>query len=61
MQGLSSFYDGQVLPTLFPNNNLSIMIEAANDTEAIFVVSYGSEAEIVTPPAYACNVSLRQT
>ena len=36
------------------------MTEVANDTEAIFVVSYGSEAEIVTPPAYACNVSLRQ-
>lgn len=33
------------------------MIEDTNGTDAIFVVSYGSEAEIVTPPAYACNAS----
>lgn len=58
LQGLSSFYDGQNLPTLFPNNNLTVMIEETNRTDAIFVTSYGSEAEIVTPPAYACNASI---
>ena len=57
LQGLSSFYDGQNLPTLFPNNNLTVMIEETNKTDAIYVISYGSEAEIVTPPAYACNAS----
>ena len=61
LQGLSSFHDGQVLPTLFPNNNLTVMVDEANNTEAIFIVSYGSEAEIVTPPAYACNVRLHQS
>ncbi|KAL0022767.1 hypothetical protein WJX79_002551 [Trebouxia sp. C0005] len=59
LPGLSSFYDGQNLPTLFPNNNLTVMIEETNRTDAIFVTSYGSEAEIVTPPAYACNASMR--
>ena len=57
LQGLSSFYDGQNLPTLFPKNNLTVMIEETNKTDAIFLISYGSEAEIVTPPAYACNAS----
>ncbi|KAL0052238.1 hypothetical protein WJX82_010393 [Trebouxia sp. C0006] len=56
LPGLSSFYDGQILPTLFPKNNLTVMIEETNKTEAIFLISYGSEAEIVTPPAYACNI-----
>ncbi|DBA87350.1 hypothetical protein WJX77_006476 [Trebouxia sp. C0004] len=56
LPGLSSFYDGQSLPTLFPKNNLTVMIEETNRTDAIFVISYGSEAEIVTPPAYACNI-----
>ncbi len=60
LQGLSSFYDGQILPTLFPKNNLTVMIEETNKTEAIFLISYGSEAEIVTPPAYACNASTSQ-
>ncbi len=57
LQGLSSFYDGQNLPTLFPENNLTVMIEETNKTDAIFLISYGSEAQIVTPPAYACNAS----
>ena len=37
--------------------NLTISTETVNNTETVTVISYGSEATIVTPAAYACNVS----
>lgn len=46
-----------VLPTLLDSANLTIMADEVNSTEVVTVVSYGSEATVVTPAAYACNVS----
>lgn len=58
LQESSDFSDDQVsLPTLLPANNLTVMFDDTNSTDTIFVVSYGSEAEVITPPMYACNVS----
>lgn len=46
-----------VFPTLLDNANVTIMADEVNSTEVVTVVSYGSEATVVTPAAYACNVS----
>lgn len=55
---LQNNMDDITLPTLLENANLTIMTDEVNSTEVITVVSYGSEATVVTPAAYACNVSL---
>ena len=57
LQSASDFMDGQVLPTTLENSNLTIMVDEVNNTEFVTVVSYAAEADIVTPAAYACNVS----
>lgn len=57
LQSESDFMDGEVLPTMLENANLTIMLDEVNNTEVVTVVSYASEATIVTPAAYACNVS----
>ena len=49
--------DGEVLPTMLENSNVTIMVDEVNNTEVVTVVSYAAEATIVTPAAYACNVS----
>ena len=49
--------DTITLPTLLENANLTIMADEVNSTEVVTVMSYGSEATVVTPAAYACNVS----
>ena len=49
--------DTITLSTLLENANLTIMADEVNSTEVVTVMSYGSEATVVTPAAYACNVS----
>ena len=49
--------DGEVLPTMLDNSNVTIMVDEVNNTEIVTVVSYASEASVVTPATYACNVS----
>lgn len=46
------------LPTLLTGANLTIMTDEVNSTEVVTVMSFGSEATIVTPASFACNVSL---
>ena len=57
LQSESAFADGEVLPTSLRGSNLTIVTDEVNNTEYITVVGYASEATIVTPAAYACNVS----
>lgn len=57
VQSESDFMDGEVLPTMLENSNVTIMVDEVNNTEVVTVVSYAAEATIVTPAAYACNVS----
>nr|QOL01189.1 putative extracellular protein TR9_002 [Trebouxia lynnae] len=52
----SAFADGEVLPTSLRGSNLTIVTDEVNNTEYITVVGYASEATIVTPAAYACNL-----
>ncbi len=47
-----------VLPTMLAGTNLTIITDEINGTEYITVESFGSETTIVTPAAFACNVSL---
>ena len=47
-----------VLPTVLRDANITLMGEEVNSTEVITVVSYASEATVVTPAAFACNVSI---
>ena len=49
--------DSEVLPTMLENSNVTIMVDEVNNTEIVTVISYASEATVVTPAAYACNVS----
>lgn len=58
LQSESSFTDNQVLPTMLASTNLTIMTDEINGTEYITVDSFGAEATIVTPAAFACNVSV---
>lgn len=58
LQTESDFVDGEVLPTLLMGSNLTILVDEVNSTEIVTVVSYASEAIVVTPAAYACNVSV---
>ena len=58
LQDTDDFEDGAVLQTLLDNGNLTVVVETQNGTDSVFITSYGSEAAVVTPPAYACNVSL---
>lgn len=57
LQSESNFIDGEVLPTMLENSNVTIMVDEVNNTEIVTVISYASEATVVTPAAYACNVS----
>ena len=57
MQSESAFTDGEVLPTTLRRSNLTIIVDEVNSTEIITVLSYAAEATIVTPAAFACNVS----
>ena len=54
---MQSEMDTVTLPTLLTGANLTIMTDEVNSTEVVTVVSFASEATIVTPPAFACNVS----
>jgi len=47
-----------VLPTMLAGTNLTIITDEINGTEYITVESFSSETTIVTPAAFACNVSL---
>ena len=58
LQTLGSFVDGSVLPTFLEGTNVTIATETVNGTETVMVDSYGADTTIVTPAAYACNVSL---
>ena len=49
--------DGEVLPTL-EGGNLTVFTETVNGAEQITIISPGSEGTIITPPQYACHVSL---
>lgn len=49
--------DMVTLPTLLTGANLTIMTDEVNSTEIVTVMSFASEATIVTPAASACNVS----
>lgn len=57
MQNLNSFTDGAVLPTMLEGTNVTIATETVNRTLTVMVNSYGADTTIVTPAAYACNVS----
>ena len=57
VQNFSDFQDGEILSTLTPAANLTIYVDEINGTEAVYIESYGTEVMIITPPAYACNVS----
>ena len=46
------------LPTLLTDANVTIMADEVNSTEVVTIMSFGSEATVVTPASYACNVSL---
>lgn len=46
-----------VLPTMLAGTNLTIITDEINGTEYVTVESFGSETTIVTPAAFACNVS----
>ena len=54
---VQSEMDMVTLPTLLPDANVTIMTDEVNSTEVFTVVSFASEATIVTPAAFACNVS----
>ena len=58
LQNLGSFTDGSVLPTFLEGTNVTIATETVNGTETVMVDSYGAETTIVTPAAFACDVSL---
>lgn len=45
------------LPTLLDGANITIMTDDINSTEVVTVMSFASEATVVTPAAFACNVS----
>ena len=57
MQNFSDFQDGEVLSTLTPAANLTIYVDEINSTESVYIETYGTEVMVITPPAYACNVS----
>lgn len=57
VQNFSDFRDGEVLSTLTPAANLTIYVDEINGTESVYIESYGTEVMVITPPAYACNVS----
>lgn len=42
---------------MLAGTNLTIMTDEINGTEYITVDSFGAEVTIVTPAAFACNVS----
>lgn len=50
------FVDGEVLPTVLEGSNITTLIDEVNNTETVTVVSFASEATIVTPATYACNL-----
>lgn len=59
-QTLDDFEDGQNLPTLLTSSiddNLTAIVDDVNNQTQVFIASFGSIVRIVTPPAYACNVS----
>jgi len=57
LQNFSDFRDGEMLSTLTPAANLTIFVDEINSTESIYIETYGTEVMVITPPAYACNVS----
>ena len=54
LQNVSSLQDDQVLTTLDPGGNLTVYQNGSQT----FLDSYGAEAMVIGPPAYACNVSV---
>ncbi len=58
MQNYSSFYNGQVLRTLYKPTNLTVVTTMVNNTERIMLQSPGAAGTIYTAPMFACNVSL---
>ena len=61
MQALQYFQTGQVLPTLNPDNSLTVRVEQLNSsTEPYTIVSPSSAGTIISGPFYACNVSVCQ-
>ena len=61
LQSESDFVEDEVFETLLAASNLTVSREEVNGTEVTYVDSYGSEAAIVTPAIYACNVSLQHS
>lgn len=60
LQTLDEFEDGQNLPTLLTStldDNLTAIVEDINNQTQVLIASFGTIVRIVTPPAYACNVS----
>lgn len=58
MQNLDDFQSGQLLPTFNSSTQLSVLAEEMNGRKRVIIQSPGSAGTIVTPPNYACNVSL---
>lgn len=60
LQTLDDFEDGENLPTVLTStldDNLTAIVEEVNNQTQVLIASFGSVVRIVTPPAYACNVS----
>lgn len=53
---LLSAMDMITLPTLLTDANVTIMADEVNSTEVVTIMSFGSEATVVTPASYACNL-----
>ena len=60
VQTLDDFEDGRNLPTLLTStldDNLTVIVETVDNQTQVVIGSFGTDVKIVTPPAYACNVS----
>ena len=60
LQTIDDFEDGQNLPTLLTptlDDNLTVIVATIDNQTQIVISSFGTDVRIVTPPAYACNVS----
>ena len=58
MQTTTDFHNGESLPTFLEGQNVTVIFQQVNTTEVITIQSPGSAGHILTPPNYACNVSM---
>ena len=57
LQSRAVFQNGQQLPTLYKNNNVTVRLDEVNNTKSYIIQSPGSAGRIISGPYYACNVS----